>query len=98
MSITTPIPAVLTLEEAADYLRLPPELVVRQATQGHIPGRQIEDRWRFLKTALDAWLQAQDQRLLMLNQAGALADDDQLAELRAQIYRARQRSEEERAE
>ncbi len=42
-------PEVLTLEEVAAYLRLPTETVVRQATQGQMPGRQIEDTWRFFE-------------------------------------------------
>ncbi len=32
------LPDVLTLEEASDYLRLPVEAVLRQASQGNIPG------------------------------------------------------------
>jgi excisionase family DNA binding protein len=85
--------AVLTLEEAAMYLRLPVETIARQAAQGQIPGRRIEETWRFLKAALDDWLRAQDSRLLLLQQAGALADDETLATLREDIYRARQRPE-----
>ena len=50
------LPDVLTLEEASAYLRLPVAVVLRQASQGHIPGRKIEDNWRFLKTAIDDWL------------------------------------------
>jgi len=64
---------VLTLEEAADYLRLPPETIAREAAQGHIPGRRIEDAWRFLRAAIDEWLRSQDSRLLLLQQADALA-------------------------
>ena len=45
------LPDVLTLEEASAYLRLPVAVVFRQASQGNIPGRKIEDNWRFLKTA-----------------------------------------------
>jgi excisionase family DNA binding protein len=48
---------VLTLEEVAKYLRLPKETIERQAAQGKIPGRRIEDIWRFLKKAIDHWLQ-----------------------------------------
>ncbi len=87
------LPDVLTLEEASDYLRLPVEAVLRQALQGNIPGRKIEDNWRFLKTAIDDWLRSQSNRTILLHQAGTLADDDSLAELRATIYQARGRSE-----
>ncbi len=92
------MPNVLTLEETASYLRLPIEIVSRQAAQGRIPGRHIEDTWRFLKSAIDDWLRAQDSRQLLLQQAGALSDDETLAELREQIYQARQRPETETAE
>ncbi len=89
---------VLTLEEVADYLRLPPETVLRQATAGTLPGRNIDDSWRFLKIAIDDWLCARNSRVLLLQQAGALADDPTMADLRASIYQARQRSEVETEE
>ena len=84
---------VLTLEEAAAYLRLPPETIAREAAQGHIPGRRIEDAWRFLKAAIDDWLRSHDSRLILLQQAGALANDETLVKLRENIYRARKRPE-----
>jgi excisionase family DNA binding protein len=92
MSQTT-LPEVLTLEEAADYLRLPPEKLLRQVTHGDLPGRRIEDTWRFLKAAIDDWLRLQESRTVLLQQAGTLADDESLAELRAMIYQERGRSE-----
>jgi hypothetical protein len=39
------------------------------------------------------WLRSQSGRAILLQQAGILADDDSLAELRATIYQARGRSE-----
>ena len=88
-------PNVLTLEEAANYLRLPKEAVERQAAQGRLPGRRIEDTWRFLRAAIDDWLRSYDGRTILLQQAGALAGDETLPELRAAIYAARRRSETE---
>lgn len=87
------IPNVLTLEEASEYLRLPVETVLRQASKGNIPGRQIEDDWRFLKAALDDWLRSKNSRSILLSQAGAFADDDSISQLRKTIYQARGRSE-----
>ena len=84
---------VLTLEEAAEYLRLPSDIVERQAATGHLPGRRIEDTWRFLKVAIDDWLRSQDSRTLLLQQAGALAEDETLPALRAAIYAQRGRPE-----
>jgi excisionase family DNA binding protein len=95
MSQTITVPDVLTLEEAAEYLRLPKETIERQAVQGQIPGRRIEDTWRFLKAAIDDWLRSYDSRILLLQQAGALANDKTLHELRATIYEERGRPETE---
>lgn len=86
-------PRVLTLEETANYLRLPQVIIERQANMGHIPGRRIEETWRFLRDALDDWLRSQDSRAILLQQAGALADDEDLADLRAAVYAERGRPE-----
>jgi excisionase family DNA binding protein len=80
------IPDVLTLEEASIYLRLPVETVVNQALKGNIPGQKIEDDWRFLKEAIDDWLRSKNGRSILLNQAGAFADDNSLSQLREAIY------------
>jgi excisionase family DNA binding protein len=93
VSHTTELPQVLTLEEASRYLRLPKKTIERQAIQGKLPGRCIEKTWRFLKEAIDEWLRSQDSRALLLQQAGAFADDEALPELRAKIYAERGRSE-----
>ena len=87
------IPDILTLEETSEYLRLPVEIVLNQALKGNIPGRQIEDNWRFLKSAIDDWLRSKDSRSILLSQAGAFANDDSLAKLRETVYQARGRSE-----
>jgi excisionase family DNA binding protein len=53
MQQTADRPEVLTIEELAAYLRLPAETVERLAMQGNIPGRRIEETWRFLRAAID---------------------------------------------
>jgi excisionase family DNA binding protein len=80
------LPEVLTLEEVSQYLRLPMETLQRQALQGKLPGRKIENEWRFLKLAIDDWLRSQSSRSTLLQQAEAFADDMSLAELRKTIY------------
>jgi excisionase family DNA binding protein len=87
--------AVLTLYELAEYLKLPAETLLHQADQGKLPGRKIEDTWRFLKDAIDDWLRTQDSRAILLQQAGVFADDPMLAEIRHTIYENRGRSETE---
>lgn len=93
MSQIVMLPDVLTLEETANYLRLPKETIERQAAQGYIPGRRIEDTWRFLKIAIDDWLRSHESRTILLQQAGALATDNTLTELRTVIYAQRGRAE-----
>src|SRR5262245_28432596 len=50
-------PEVLTLEEAADLLRLGPAAAREGAEAGEIPGRRIAGRWRFSRRRLMAWLE-----------------------------------------
>ena len=84
---------VLTIEELADYLKLSPEVILTQANQGALPGRQIANTWRFLKDAIDDWLRVQDSRAILIHQAGALADDESLENLRRKVYDDRGRAE-----
>src|SRR5689334_23086711 len=49
---------VLTLAEAAAYLRVSEAEVVRLVQQQDLPGRLIGTEWRFLKPALQDWLRA----------------------------------------
>ena len=91
MSQTTAIPDVLTLDEAARYLRLAVETVEKLAVHGGLPGRRIDEDWRFSKLALEGWLQGLDPRNVLLQQAGSFAEDPSLAELRATIYAERGR-------
>ena len=93
MNRETETGTVLTLAEAAEFLRLQVRTIERLAREGEIPGRHVEGEWRFLSSALADWLAHRDQRSILLRQAGALADDESLAELRSQIYAARGRPE-----
>lgn len=47
---------IMTLREAAHYLRLKPPQLHLLAESGQIPAFQIDGKWRFLKTALDEWM------------------------------------------
>lgn len=80
---------VFTVEDAAKYLHLPEEVILREASQGHLPGRKIADTWRFLKDAIDDWLRSQDSRAILLNQAGAFADDENVDAMLDDIYKSR---------
>ena len=47
---------VLTLVEAAAYLRVSELDLLNLLRQQDLPGRQIGQEWRILRTALDHWL------------------------------------------
>src|SRR5262249_38055388 len=47
---------VLTLSEAAAYLRVSEDVLQQLATERMIPARQIGPEWRFLKKAIQDWL------------------------------------------
>ncbi len=45
-------PYILTVKEAADYLRLSEMTILRLAGRGRIPGAKIGRQWRFEKEAI----------------------------------------------
>ncbi|MCX7926505.1 MAG: helix-turn-helix domain-containing protein [Fimbriimonadales bacterium] len=50
---------VMTLREAAHYLRLRTAELQALAENGDIPAFRVDGKWRFLKNALDEWMLAQ---------------------------------------
>lgn len=50
---------VMTLREAARYLRLQIAELESLAEAGVIPAFKVDNKWRFLKAALDEWMLAQ---------------------------------------
>jgi len=53
-----PAPEVLTLQEAAELLRVDVEALRAWAEAGDVPGRRLGDDWRFRRDALLDWLGA----------------------------------------
>jgi len=49
-------PEILTLGEAAEFLRTTDSDLERAAARGEVPGRRIGEGWRFSRAALLAWL------------------------------------------
>jgi excisionase family DNA binding protein len=86
---------VLTLAEAAAYLRIPAEDVVRLLASEGLPGRRVGKEWRFLKTAIQQWLSTPPARPSLLDQIGAARDDPYLEDMLKEIYRRRGRPETE---
>jgi excisionase family DNA binding protein len=84
---------VLTLDEAASFLRISVQAAEELATRGTIPGRRIQNEWRFLRSAIEDWLRRPDYRRALFSQAGSLRDDESLTDMRNAIFAARGRPE-----
>jgi excisionase family DNA binding protein len=89
-----PVAEVLTLTEAAAYLRLPEPEVVQLVYSQDLPGRFAGKEWRFLKSALQDWLRKsplKGSKEAQLSVAGILKDDPDLIPMVEEIYRRRGR-------
>ncbi|MBN9500328.1 MAG: hypothetical protein BGO01_18685 [Armatimonadetes bacterium 55-13] len=53
---------VMTLREAAQYLRIPPSVLEQMASEGQVPALLIDGKWRFARTAVDEWLNLQGKQ------------------------------------
>lgn len=49
---------ILTIEEAADLLRIGKRSLYKLAKTGRIPGKKIMNKWRFEKESLKAWIRS----------------------------------------
>ncbi|MCI0458480.1 MAG: helix-turn-helix domain-containing protein, partial [Gemmataceae bacterium] len=94
----TPPPApsgeVLTLAEAAAYLRFSETDVLRLIHEQKLPARQLGPEYRFLKTALQDWLRTPPpvgSKEAILSVLGSWKDDPYLDEMLKEIYRQRGR-------
>jgi excisionase family DNA binding protein len=47
---------ILTIEEAAEYLRLGKRSVYKLAKSGKLPAKMVLNKWRFEKEALREWV------------------------------------------
>src|SRR6266852_2079492 len=86
---------VLTLAEAAAYLRLSEAEVVDLVHSQNLPGRFTGSEWRFLKAGLEDWLRTparQSGKQAMLALAGAWKDDPDIDEIVRQAHKRRGRS------
>ena len=85
---------VLTLIEAAQYLRVAEDEIVRLVQQQDLPGRLLGADWRFLKSAIQDWLKSPSPKGTnegIWALAGAWTDDPYLEEMLKEIYRKRGR-------
>ncbi len=90
---------VLTLEEAALFLRIPKTVLEQHLVLENIPGRNIGGHWRFFKPAPEQWLSQQTRsetsmasnKEILLAQAGAFANDPTFPALLESIKKNRKR-------
>lgn len=85
---------VLTLAETAAYLRLPESEVIQLIQSQDLPGRQSVSGWRFLKSAIQAWLSGlprTSSKQALLGMAGRFKDDPFLDDIVKEAYRQRGR-------
>jgi excisionase family DNA binding protein len=85
---------VMTLSEAAAYLRLSEEEVVRLVHDQDLPGRLAGTEWRFLKPAIQEWLSKplpRPSKEAQLAVAGLWQGDPYVEEELKEIYKRRGR-------
>jgi excisionase family DNA binding protein len=53
----------LTVEEVAEYLRLPLSTVYKLAQDKKLPGFKVGKHWRFRKEAFQEWIKEQEEKV-----------------------------------
>lgn len=87
---------VLTLAEAAKYLRVSETAVLQAIDEQNLPARRVGKDWRILKSAIQQWLLAPQTRrtgkAVLQSLAGVWKGDPSVEPMLAEIYRQRGRS------
>ena len=53
------LPEIMTIEEVAEYLRVPLSSLYKLAQQGKIPASKVGRHWRFRREIIDHWIDDQ---------------------------------------
>lgn len=53
---------ILTIEEAAMYLKIGKRSIYKLAKEGKIPGKKVLNKWRFEKESLRSWVSNGEER------------------------------------
>lgn len=95
-AVPEPCGEVLTLSEAAAYLRIGEADVLRGVEEQALPARRLGNEWRFLKAAIRDWLRLgpppKSNKEAWMELAGAWKDDPYVEDELTEIYRRRGRS------
>ena len=60
--MTDPIPPIMTIDQAAEYLGLDSLVLRRLARAGEIPAFKVGRQWRLMKKLVDQWLADEAER------------------------------------
>ena len=71
---SAPVSAVMTIDEAATFLRVPAAELERLAARGEVPGRLVAGEWRFNRAALLAWINGDWKQIITLAKPAARTD------------------------
>ena len=55
------LPEIMTIEEVANYLRVPVSSLYKLAQQRKIPASKVGRHWRFRREFIDRWIDEQAQ-------------------------------------
>jgi excisionase family DNA binding protein len=50
---------VMNIRQAADYLGISPDTLYKYATEGFLPAFKLGNRWKFKRSRIDEWIEAQ---------------------------------------
>lgn len=56
--MTSDLPEIMTIGEAAQYLRISSSSLYKLAQDGRVPCQKVGRHWRFRREAIDRWLEA----------------------------------------
>jgi len=54
--------SIMTIEEVADYLKIPKSTVYKLAQERKIPCQKVGRHWRFRKNTINDWLDSQKEK------------------------------------
>ncbi|MBI1917954.1 MAG: helix-turn-helix domain-containing protein [Planctomycetes bacterium] len=94
--VNGPFGEVLTLAEAAAFLRFPEADVLRLVDEQGLPARRLANEWRFLKAGIQHWLsigspKPRSSKEALLALAGKYKDDPDLESILQEAMRRRGR-------
>jgi excisionase family DNA binding protein len=62
------LPEIMTIEEVAEYLRVPLSSLYKLAQHGKIPASKVGRHWRFRREFINRWMDEQVQLMSVKSQ------------------------------